>query len=232
MQHGPSDEYGRMIIGMMIFPDVQLLDLAGPLDVFAALPGATPVLFAASSDRIVLPHGVEFTPAATFATLEHVDVLFVPGGAGIRHALSDPGALEFLAERGKKASYVTSVCTGALVLGAAGLLRGYRATTHWRYRDLLATFGAISTDGRVVRDRNRITGGGVTAGIDFALTVVVELWGPDVAQTVQLHLEYQPLPPFAAGSPDTAPASIVARVLEATQRLHDERTSLVARVMI
>ncbi len=136
----------------------------------------------------------------------------------------------FCAQQARGARFVTSVCTGALVLGAAGLLRGKRATTHWASHDLLSAFGAIPTRGRVVRDGNLITGGGVTAGIDFALTVVAEIAGADVAQGIQLQIEYAPAPPFDAGTPETAPPDVLSAARQRNAQAHSAREALIARI--
>jgi cyclohexyl-isocyanide hydratase len=213
-------------IGMLVFPGMQLLDFAGPLDVFDATPGFRPLLVGSGAEPFALRGGMRIAPEAGFDDAPHLDVLFVPGGTGIRGAIENSETLRFLAERGAAASYVTSVCTGSLVLGAAGLLRGYRAATHWRFLDLLALVGAEPVAERIVHDRNRITGGGVTAGIDFALALVAELRGEGLAQRMQLALEYDPRPPFQAGNPATAPAPVVKDVRAVTQRLYDEREAL------
>lgn len=207
-----------MNIGMLIFPEFQLLDVAGPLEVFGQTQGLTPLLIAATTNPIE-PNGwphVRFTPDYDLASAPAIDVLFVPGGSGIRYALEDEATLAWVAQRGAAAKYITSVCTGALVLGAAGLLRGYRAATHWLYMDLLRAAGAEPVDERVVRDRNRITSGGVTAGIDFGLELAAELTSPENAQRAQLYLQYAPAPPFNAGDPSTAPPEIVAALREAS----------------
>jgi cyclohexyl-isocyanide hydratase len=172
--------------------------------------------------------GLRLEPNATFDDCPQLDVVCVPGGAGINPLLVDEATLEFLRRQARSARFVTSVCTGALVLGAAGLLRGKRATTHWASHDLLAPFGAIPTPGRVVRDGALMTGGGVTAGIDFALTLVAELAGPETAQAIQLNLEYAPEPPFDAGSPETAPREVVATVRARGAALRAERERLIA----
>jgi cyclohexyl-isocyanide hydratase len=172
---------------------------------------------------------LRFTPSYDFDDAPHLDVLFVPGGDGIGQAIGDERTLRFLAERGPAARYVTSVCTGALLLGAAGLLEGYRAATHWRYMDLLELVGAVPVDERVVRDGNRITSGGVTAGIDFGLVLAAELVGDDAAQTTQLWLQYAPEPPFSAGHPGSAPRAIVDAAHAATSGRHAVRQSLLRR---
>ncbi len=214
-------------IGMLVFPEVQMVDLIGPLELLAPAPDVRTLLIAARKEPIVATSGVQLVPQATLEDAPPFDVLFVPGGAGIRHALADPATLAFLAERGDAAAYVTSVCTGALVLGVAGLLRGYRATTHWRFMDFLPAVGAIPVHERVVRDRNRITGGGATAGLDFGLALVAELRGQAVAERIQLALEYDPQPPFAAGHPRSAPAAAVERLQSMMQPLYDERARLI-----
>ena len=151
-------------------------------------------------------------PDTTFDDCPQLDVLCIPGGSGVGDLMLDEATLAFVRRQAAHARYVTSVCTGALVLGAAGLLRGRRATTHWAFHELLAPLGAIPVQERVVRDGNLITGGGITAGIDFALTLAAELIGVEEAQALQLELEYAPAPPFDAGSPDTAPHAVVERM--------------------
>ncbi|MFN9472014.1 DJ-1/PfpI family protein, partial [Acidovorax sp.] len=158
--------------------------------------------------------GFRELPSLRMADAPALDLLFIGGGPGVNALMEDDETLSFFAERAPRARYVTSVCTGALVLGAAGLLRGYRAATHWAAMEVLRHFEAIPVDQRVVVDRNRITGGGVTAGIDFGLTVAAELQGAGLAQAMQLGMEYAPEPPFSTGSPATAPVDLVARVRE------------------
>lgn len=201
-------------IGMLLYPGLTTLDLIGPNDVFAFLPGRTKHLLWKNRDTVVSETGVPIQPTATFAEApEELEILFVPGSlSGIAAALEDPEILDFIASRGERAQYVTSVCTGALLLGAAGLLRGYRATSHWSVLDLLPLVGAEPVAERVVEDRNRITGGGVTAGIDFGLTLVAKLAGDDLAQAVQLGYEYDPRPPFQSGTPELAPPAVTAQV--------------------
>jgi cyclohexyl-isocyanide hydratase len=158
-------------------------------------------------------------------------VLCVPGGPGVAAMMEDAEVLAFLREQAGRVRFLTSVCTGSLILGAAGLLRGKRATTHWASHDFLAAFGAIPTQGRVVHDGALITGGGVTAGIDFALTVVAEIAGPAVAQGIQLQIEYAPAPPFDAGSPDAAPPEVLARSRQRNAATRAAREELVARIV-
>ncbi|KVT55044.1 DJ-1/PfpI family protein [Burkholderia ubonensis] len=201
-------------IGFLVFPGVQQLDLTGPHDVLASLPDTAAHLVWKTREPVASSSGLALTPGHTFADCPPLDVICIPGGTGITDLLSDRQTIDFVRERSAAARYVTSVCTGALLLGAAGLLRGRRATTHWAFHGLLEPLGAVPVRERVVRDGNLITGGGVTAGIDFALTIAAELAGDDEAQAIQLELEYAPAPPFDAGSPDTAPAGVVTRVRE------------------
>ncbi len=212
---------------MLLFPDFQLLDVAGPLEVFMATRQLQPLLVSATRDSVApagLPH-ILFNPDSDFENTPHLDVLFVPGGIGIRNAF-DPVTLAFLADRASTATYVTSVCTGALVLGAAGLLNGYRAATHWRYMDLLPLVGAQPLDERIVKDRNRITSGGVTAGIDFGLFVAEQLVGRRHAETAQLSMQYAPDPPFTAGHPSSAAPEIVDEVMIRSRTLYEDRDRL------
>ncbi|OMG73402.1 DJ-1/PfpI family protein [Burkholderia ubonensis] len=201
-------------IGFLVFPGVQQLDLTGPHDVLASLPDAAAHLVWKTREPVASSSGLALTPGHTFADCPPLDVICIPGGTGINALLSDRETIDFVRERSATARYVTSVCTGALLLGAAGLLRGRRATTHWAFHALLEPLGAVPVRERVVRDGNLITGGGVTAGIDFALTIAAELAGDEEAQAIQLELEYAPAPPFDAGSPDTAPAGVVTLVRE------------------
>jgi cyclohexyl-isocyanide hydratase len=198
--------------GFVIFPNLTQLDFTGPLQVLHRLPGATTHIVAKT--RVPVPSDGPLTipPTATFADCPPLDLLCVPGGFGVDQAMEDEETIAFVQREGARAKYVTSVCTGAFILGAAGLLRGKRATTHWAYHHFLPRVGAIPVKERVVRDGNTVTGGGVTAGVDFAFTMMNEIAGPAVAQAVQLGLEYDPKPPFEAGSPTRAPAGIKATV--------------------
>jgi cyclohexyl-isocyanide hydratase len=201
-------------IGILVFPRVQQLDLTGPYEVFASVPGATVHLIWKDRSAITSATGLTLAATTTFAECPPLDVLCIPGGGGVNALLQDAEVIGFVRAQAAQARYVTSVCTGSLVLGAAGLLQGRQATTHWFSHDLLAKFGAIPVQGRVVRDGNLITAGGVTAGIDFGLTVVAELVGQAAAEAIQLVLEYAPAPPFRAGTPDEAPPAVLARVKE------------------
>src|SRR6478609_4697174 len=201
-------------IGLVMFPKVTQLDMTGPLQVFAALPGAKLHLIWKRIEPVASDSVLTLTPTTTFADCPQLDVICVPGGAGTNDMVNDEEMLIFLRKQAEGTKYITSVCTGSLVLGAAGLLRGYRAATHWTAMEFLEPFGAIPANTRVCIDRNRITGGGVTAGIDFALTLVSILVDRKTAEMIQLGLEYNPAPPFNAGSPDTAPPEILALAKE------------------
>lgn len=217
-------------IGLLAFPAMTQLDLTGPLQVFASLPGADVRVLWKTLDPIQTHGGLRLIPDTTLADCPRLDVICVPGGAGVLALMDDPDILSFLRDRAEQATFVGSICTGALVLGAAGLLRGRKATTHWAWTDLLVPLGAIPTAGRVVRDGKFMTGGGVTAGIDFALTMVAELAGRDVAESIQLGIEYAPAPPFNAGTPDTARPQILAAVRERMSGTRAERETIVAKV--
>ena len=216
-------------IGFVVFPHVQQLDLTGPYEVFATLPDIRVELIARTLEPITSVTGLILAPTETFRTCAALDVLCVPGGVGVNALLEDAETLDFVRRQSINARYVTSVCTGALVLGAAGLLKGRRATTHWSAHDLLTAYGAEPVQERVVRDGNLMTGGGVTAGIDFALTLVAELFGRERAEAVQLQLEYSPAPPFDAGTPASAPASVVAEVRRWAAASRAEREQLTSR---
>ncbi len=199
-------------IGMLLYPGLTQLDLTGPFEVLHRVPDATVHLVWKTLASVVADSQLSLGPTATLDGCPKLDVLFVPGGAGQTAIMQDESVLAFLRVQARGARYVTSVCTGALVLGAAGLLSGYDAATHWAFMDLLPMFGAKPVRRRVVVDRNRITGGGVTAGIDFALRLAAELAGDDVAKAIQLGLEYDPEPPYRSGHPDVAEPAVVARV--------------------
>ena len=199
-------------IGLLLFPRLTQLDLTGPLQVFSGLPGATVQLIWKRIEPVPSDTVLALLPTTTFADCPQLDVICVPGGGGVDDLVGDEETLAFLRRQAEGARYVTSVCTGALVLGAAGLLRGYRAATHWSAMDYLTGFGAIATKTRVCVDRNRVTGGGVTAGIDIGLTLAAILTDRPTAEAIQLGIEYNPAPPFDAGSPDTAPAEVLAAV--------------------
>ena len=204
-----ADDAAPLEIGMLLYPGLTLLDLAGPQAVLG-VHGRTH-LFWKTLDPVMTDTGVALMPTATFggepATL---DVLFVPGGLGTVEAMKDDEINAFLTERGRDARYVTSVCSGSLLLATAGLLDGYRAATHWATYDILEALGIDAGRERVIVDRDRFTGGGVTAGLDFGLTLLAELRGPEAAKLTQLMLEYDPEPPFDTGHPRSAGPELVA----------------------
>ena len=213
---------GPLTLVFALYPGVTHLDFTGPHQVFTRLPGAT-VIAASAAGGAIEADGLTFANLRRLADIEACDVICVPGGMGTANAMADPEFMSQLKRLAGGARYITSVCTGSLILGAAGLLKGRRAACHWASRDLLAEFGAIADGGRVVRDGNILTGGGVTAGIDFALTLAAEIAGSEVAQAIQLTLEYAPQPPFNAGRPETAPAEVLARVNALFARTASER---------
>jgi cyclohexyl-isocyanide hydratase len=216
-------------IGMVLFPKLTQLDLTAPYEVFARMPDTVVHLVAASTAPVPSDYGLTLMPTTTFDEAPQLDLVCVPGGVGVNTMMEDERLLGFLSGRAQRARWVTSVCTGALLLGAAGLLRGYRATTHWLSLDLLPLFGAAPVRERVVVDRNRITGGGVTAGLDFGLAVAAELYGQTVAEEIQLMIEYDPAPPFQGGSRTTAPAQLVERVVRSRQAVQDARRAIAIR---
>lgn len=226
----------KVTIGMLVYPGMFLLDMAGPLAVFESLmnreihllwKNLDPVGGEKPEHKTLIP----VPPTTTFNDCpEHLDVLFVPGGVpGTLTMMEDPEVLRFLAEKGKNARFVTSVCTGSLILGAAGLLDGYKATSHWVTLDVLKELGAIPTKGRVVVDRNRITGGGVTAGMDFGLKIAALLRNETYAKAVQLYLEYDPAPPFDSGSPEKSPAVVNQFLNEMFASVKDTATQVAIR---
>lgn len=191
-------------IGLLVFPDIMQLDMTGPHEVFTKLPDTQVMLVWKSLEPVKAAGGMRILPDVTYADCPQLDVICVPGGSGMNALLNDEETLGFLRKQAETARYATSVCTGSLVLGAAGLLKGRRAACHWMSRDMLKKFGAIPDGSRVVIDGNYVSGGGVTAGIDFGLTLAAEIFGEDVAKAVQLGIEYAPHPPFDAGSPEGA----------------------------
>ncbi len=209
-------------IAMLIYPGMTALDLIGPQQVFGYLPGVNVELVAKTKDPVKSDTGIVIQPSKTFADCaDPVDILFIGGGSqGTVALMSDRETLDFLAQRGKTARLVTSVCTGSMVLGAAGLLRGYKATSHWSVRDILPQLGAELVVNRVVQDRNRITAGGITAGIDFGLRVAAELRGEDYARFLTLALEYDPQPPYGLGTPENATPAVAKMMHPAFDPLH------------
>lgn len=219
----PTPELTPIRIAFLLFPDVTQLDLTGPAQVLSRLGNTTIDLVAKTLDPVPADAGFALTPTATFAGAVQPDILCVPGGMGINDAIEDAPTLAWVRDTAAGAQWVTSVCTGSILLGAAGLLTGYRATTHWAQHDHLAAFGAIPVQARYVFDRNRVTGGGVTAGIDFALALTARIRGEAHARMVQLSLEYDPVPPFDSGSPDRAGPDAVAAYRRRAAKLAPDR---------
>lgn len=226
----PPLSVGPLAVGMVIFDGMTNMDFVGPHEVFARMPGAAVHVLAKTPDPVVTDLGLRVAPTGTLRDAPPLDLLFIGGGPGTTGLMEDAEIVDFLRERGADARWVTSVCTGALVLGAAGLLRGYRAATHWAAMDVLRHFGAEPTARRVVVDRNRVTGGGVTAGLDFGLVIAGLLHGDEVAQGLQLGMEYDPEPPHRAGSPATAPAPLVERLRGAMAPMTARRAEVARRV--
>lgn len=193
-----------MNIVFVLFPNVTQLDFTGPLQVLSRLPDATVHIAARSLSPVATDAVLTLNPTTTFSACPSADLLVVPGGFGVDEAVNDPELMAFVRREGAGSKYAASVCTGAFILGAAGLLRGIKATTHWAYHDELPRVGAVPTSARVVRDGRIFTGGGVTAGIDFALTLAAEIAGVETASAIQLGLEYDPHPPFDSGAPEKA----------------------------
>jgi putative intracellular protease/amidase len=216
----------RFQIVFALYPGVTHLDFTGPHQVLVRTPNAD-VVVASMGGQDIDAEGLRFSNLADLATLERCDLLCVPGGFGATDAMLDPAFMAEIRRLGAGATYLTSVCTGSLILGAAGFLTGKRATSHWAWRDQLSEFGAIVSDERVVRDGNVFTGGGVTAGIDFALTMLAELAGQDYAESVQLGLEYAPAPPFNSGRPELARPEVLAQIKARMAEMADARTAAV-----
>ncbi|MDX8521674.1 DJ-1/PfpI family protein [Mesorhizobium dulcispinae] len=211
--------------GILVFPNVQQLDLTGPYEVLATAKGAEVELIWKDRDPVTSSTRLSLNPTTTFDNCKPLDVLCVPGGGGVNALLEDQAVLDFVRQRAAQARYITSVCSGALVLGAAGLLKGKRATTHWYAHDFLEEFGAIPIDARIVEDGKLITAGGVTSGIDFGLALVARLLGQAEAEIVQLSLEYAPAPPFQSGTPAEASQAVLAQAKErlaASRRVREE----------
>lgn len=214
-------------IGLLLFPDLTQLDLTGPYEVFCRYPDTQVDLIWHTKEPIKTEHGLTLMPTATCDEIDHLDVLCVPGGFGVTPLLNDAPTLDFIRRIAKEARFMTSVCTGSLLLGAAGLLKGRRATTHWTCMDMLTAFDAIPTHERVVHDGPIITGGGVTAGIDFALYLAAQLHSREVAESIQLVMEYNPAPPFDAGHPTRARTELVSQIRQRIEAAQARRWALV-----
>lgn len=219
-------EKRKLAVGMLLFPGMTQLDLTGPYEVFCRMPDTSVSLLSATPAPVRSEWGLTITPDRVFAETDAQDILCVPGGWGVNEQLENEELLAFLRAHERRARYLTSVCSGSLILGAAGLLKGYRATTHWMSHGMLPLLGAHPVEQRVVVDRDRITGGGVTAGIDFALVVAGELFGPTVAQEIQLAIEYQPAPPYDSGLPGSASEAVRGTVVRRSE------VSLAAREIV
>jgi len=217
---------------MLLFDGLTQLDLTGPYEVLSRMPDTRVLLIAPTEASVRSEWGLTITPDATFANAPSLDIVCVPGGWGVDAFLTNDELLDFLRARSARARFTISICSGALLLGAAGLLRGYRATTHWMSLDLLPLLGATAVHERVVRDRDRITSAGVTAGIDMSIALAAELFGTTVAQTIQLAIEYDPAPPFDSGSPRTAPESVRAAVSLASAPSLARRRSIIERLTL
>jgi len=211
------------VIVEILYPGLTQLDFTGPHTIFSRLPNTETIVASEAGGAIQSDGGLTFAGTRRLAEIDRADLICLPGGISATDAANDAALVEQVRRLAAGATYLTSVCTGSLILGAAGLLKGRRAACHWAWRDMLALFGAIPDAGRVVRDGNIITGGGVTAGIDFALIVAAELAGETFAQALQLNLEYAPEPPFNAGRPETAPPEILALVNKRMEGLLPKR---------
>ena len=214
-------------IGMLIFPDIMQLDMTGPHEVFTKMPDTEVMTVWKTLDPVTAGGGMRILPDVTYETCPDLDLICVPGGAGMNPLLNDEETLDFIRKQAAIAQYITSVCTGSLVLGAAGLLKGKRAACHWMSRDMLGEFGAIPDGSRVVIDGKFISGGGVTAGIDFGLAVAAEILGEDQAKAIQLGIEYAPDPPFNAGEPESAGQEIEQAARDAARTRQEERLAQV-----
>ncbi len=220
----------QRVIGMLIFPRLTQLDLTGPYEVLARLPNTAVHLVAHTLDPVKTDRGMMLVPTVTYRDCPQLDVVMVPGGPGQQELMEDAVVIEFLQRQAGAAKYVTSVCTGSLVLGAAGLLKGKRATSHWAAIEHLSLLGAIPVRERVVVDGNIVTGAGVASGIDFALALAAILEGEDVVREIQLQIEYDPAPPFNSGSPRTASAETIAAVRGRLAQLNAARRDVARRV--
>ncbi len=221
----PHSSLPPLTVGMVLYPNFTLLDLAGP-QAALGLHGRMLLLWK-NLEPVATDGGFSVNPTTTFDDCpDDLDVLFVPGGFGTNSAMRDGEILEFLARVASRARYVTSVCSGSLLLGMAGLLDGYRAATHWACYPALEATGAMATRERVVADRNRFTGGGVTSGIDFGLTLLAELRGEQAAKLSQLLLEYNPAPPFDTGTPDAAGPELTGVALAIMGDMNEEAVGI------
>jgi cyclohexyl-isocyanide hydratase len=221
-----------MKIGFLIFENVTQLDFTAPFEVFARMPQSEVFLISKDMNAVKSDKGLSVNPTHTFENCPQLDLICVPGGGGISEVIEDEKALNFLKSQAQNAKYITSVCTGSIVLAVAGLLDGYKATTHWLSIDLLRKFKNIEVvEDRVVKDRNRFTGGGVTAGIDFALTIAAEIYGESIAKEIQLIIEYNPQPPFRSGSPKLVDVEILNKVISSRNEIQNQRLEQIDRII-
>lgn len=217
----------KLKVGMLLFPDLTIQDFVGPYDVFVKEKSFEVLVVGKTTDPIQAEGGLTLTPSFSFDACPQLDILFVPGGRGVNPMLTDVVFLDFLRRQAYGAQFITSVCTGALLLAAAGLLKGHRATTHWRSLDLLKRFGVEIDENRYVIDGKFITGGGVTAGIDFGLALVAHIVSEESAKLIQLMLEYNPAPPYNSGSPKTTEQEILQKALELTAPVYNARVKII-----
>lgn len=227
-------ELSPQSVAFLVFPSVTQLDLTGPAQVLSRLGNTEINLVWRDKEPVPTDAGFPFLPTATFDEIERADILCVPGGLGTMDIMQDEAVLEWLRKIAVNANWVTSVCTGSLVLGAAGLLKGYKSACHWASVDQLAFFGATPVRERIVEDRNRFSGGGVTSGIDFALALAARIRNEDFARFIQLSIEYDPDPPFDSGSPDKAPPEILERyhkMIEANVPDRDAKVKAIAEAL-
>jgi cyclohexyl-isocyanide hydratase len=224
----PNDVH--LHVGGLLFPGLDQADFTGPFEVLSRIPNSTFHILAKSKEPVRDARGLVLTPEKSLTQSPQLDLLLVPGGGGVNAMMEDETMLSFIREQGSRARFVFSVCTGALLCGAAGLLKGRRATTHWASHHFLRYFGAIPVNERVVTDANLVTAAGVTAGIDGALHVASLLRGAGAAQTIQLYMQYAPEPPFDSGNPETAPAEIVQASRNGLQQLLQDRQAIAQRV--
>ncbi|ANP45033.1 DJ-1/PfpI family protein [Candidatus Viadribacter manganicus] len=218
-------------IVFILYPRLTQLDFTGPYEVLARVPGVETVIASKDGGALKTEMGLTFADLIKLADVDRADMIMIPGGPGQTDAMLDPDFMAEVKRLGESAKYLTSVCTGSLILAAAGLLAGKRAGSHWAYRELLSNFGAVPDDARVVRDGNVITGGGVTAGIDIALTIAAELAGDDVAKMIQLAIEYAPAPPFNSGRPEIAEEKTVAAVKQLFSGFAQQRREAIERMV-
>lgn len=222
-----TSNFGTIKVGFLIFDNMQSLDFAAPFDEFRSVEQMDVSLIGKTLKPIITTSGLSFAPTRDINALYPLDVLCVPGGKGINQLLEDEPVLDFIRQQAQSVRYLTSVCTGALVLGASGLLKGRKATTHWSAMDYLPVFGAIPVQSRVVVDGNIVTAGGVTAGMDFGLTMIAELLGEKLAKTVQLQMQYDPAPPYDCGTPEKAPKALVQELTQ--KKNYAERREIIRK---